>query len=397
MTHPLMPHVPHVHIPHHHTPHVSNHAHMQAVRQSMAFQRKMQARAAASGRRAAAISQARDTAESKRQQMIASLHDCVSKPLDCVPCKHSGAAKSLLIASNWVDGKGVNRVVLSCNTLLPGSGRAAAVLLYSDDGVEWVDLIAEGINELTKRGRLFLYSANLQTPEGSAFAVLPAHFESEDGIAGHWGFATVGTYKRRPFVVDLSGCGTFVSLSQRTHMVARPTTFDVSNRCWLWCGRSSATEAEKRIVLVGSPFDREISPVRFLLPAASKTHEQLVALRCLLRDDSGDPLAVFDGRANKHLLIANHGKLMLICRPNSTTKSGRPIFLAQTSRASDGASVFAGSGEFNGEVVQFELEANDKDHRGRPTFVVPVNCRIMGKPCVAIALRDITPPEESGR
>jgi hypothetical protein len=359
--------------------------------------RRAMAQASAYARRVARAQYAksrRQAAERRRQELINSLYAATSEPLDCVPCEHPSGARSLLFGRNWVDSEKVDHVVLHCNTMLPGSGRPAALLFW--DGkttVQWIDLVTSSLADLTKRGRVFLYPATLALPGGDAFAVLPAQFEGDDEVVGHWSFPTVGSYRGNAFYVLAGSYGTFVDSRLRDYLIARPQTYSDKDHTWVWSGRSSVSEENKLVILATSPFDRSDVRIRFVLPPM-KANQPVAALRCSARDDLGDPMAIVDMKAGRrHLLVAREDSLYLLCRPNRKTGTGVPLLVVPTQRAEDGTMVFAGSGPFRGQDVPFEIEANDEDSAGRALFVARANAVVDKQPMVAIALRKLTPDE----
>jgi hypothetical protein len=354
---------------------------------------RMAAQSAALSGRNAAIARARvahEEAEQKRNAIINSLYTAILQPLDCIPSEFASGGRALLMGHNWTDSQGSEYVVLQCNTRVPGSGKPAAVLFWDGEAVEWIDLVSRNLADLTKRGRLFLYPANLTTAYHDSFAVLPAQFENDDGVVGHWSFPTIGSFRGLPFFVGPGGYGTFVDRRRRNYLIARPSTYNAKSHSWLWSGRSTVKEENKLVLLTTSPFERRFSAIRFLVPPF-KPNQPIAALHCAARDDRGDPLAIVDLKAGKrHVLVAIKGGLYLICRPNQQTEKGVPILVAPTRRAEDGVMVFAGAGLFRGSEESFEIEANDKDTHGRPVFVARANAVFNKDPMVAIRLRDIS-------
>lgn len=354
--------------------------------------RSTAARGAALARRNAGFARARGTHEEavqKQNSIINSLNDATERPLDCIPSEFAGGGRALLIRQNWTDSQGNGYVVLQCNTTVPRSGQPAAVLLWNGEAVEWVDLASHSLTDLTKRGRLFLYPANLTTAYNDSFAVLPAQFEDDDGVVGHWSFPTIGSFRGLSFFVGPGGYGTFVDSRHRDYLIARPTTYNAKSHSWIWSGRSTVKDENKLVILAKSPFDRGTPAIRFLVSPVTP-NQPIAALHCAARDDRGDPLAIVDMKADKrHVLVAIKGGLYLICTPNRKTEAGVPILVAPTRRADDGVMVFAGAGFFRGTEESFEIEANQKGPDGRPVFVVRANAVFKKNPMVAIRLRDM--------
>ena len=381
---------------HAHSVQMAHHANQQAMHDA-AQARHMAAMAASQSRRMAAMSRrgaavapsqsVRNTAILKQRELIASLMAATERPLDCSPSYHSNGATSLLLGKNWTDAEGGDHVVLLCNTKLPGSGRPAAVFLLTEHGINWVDLIDPGLSELVKRGRLFIYTGRNIGEGEKAFAILHATFEDARGSVGHWSFATAGAFRGKPFVVGTSAFGGFLDPKYRDVMVARPLNYSSAVKQWIWYGSSSVREDERLILRATMPFDAGNASIRFAVPASGNGN--VAALRCTQRDDRGDPIAVFDSRADaKHIIKRFGDRLYLLCPANRKLPSGEAVFIAPTRAATDGTMVFAGSGPWKGSEIRFEIEANHNVH-GQHIFLIKAKAFLGSRKVAAIPLRSI--------
>jgi hypothetical protein len=314
----------------------------------------------------------------------------VSIPLNCQPHKYLNDSHALQLQSNWFDSNGDKRVILRCNTFLPGSGLPGTAILWTGSAIEMVDLEKERFIDLLRKGRVFIYPATLVFPSGDAFAALPAYFEGEDGSFGYWNFPTAGLYKGQPFIVGRGAFGTFGDPKLQSIMVARPLNYSDADRNWMWHGRSSVQSEGKLVLNCDLPLKRDAPrSVQFLLPKIQNTAD-VAALRCSNFDDRGDPLALYDANpGTRYRIQAYKDTLYLILAPNHRTKSGRLVFAGIGKRAMDGTMVFAGSGPWEDRIISFEIETNYVNSDGRNFFVASANSKFDGKLVVAIAVQKV--------
>ena len=364
---------------------------LHAMRQGIATAKRAQSQAAAGFRHAQRlqrITSAQLDQTKQKRAFLDAMIEAATHPLDCQSTVHSNGAKSLLLERNWIDPQGTDHVILQCNVVLPGSGRPAAVFLWTDEGLEQPDLVAEGLGSLLRRGRLFLFPANSIWPTGEKFAVLPGGFEGEHGAIGYWGFANAGLYRGQIFMVGASQFGSFISLGKRDIMVARPLNYSAADRHWIWYGRSSISDGGKIQLNGALPIDSDQPHLQFLVPTAGRGG--IAALRCSLRDDRGDPIALLDTKSNaRHIIRAKDDTLYLLLPANRKLPTGEPIFVAATLPAADGTPTFSGSGHWKGEDVAFELEANHKDGLGKPIFLVRAKAVMGDQKVAAVALKKL--------
>jgi hypothetical protein len=319
------------------------------------------------------------------------LHALRNVPLECSAQRYSTGAAALFFRSNWVGRDGLARVVLACDAALPGSERRAAVLLWSGNDVEQVDLSEEPLESLVRRGRLFVFTATAEFSNGHAYAVLPATFQqSADGPLGAWSFATAGSFRGRPFVLGRGAVGTFAEPTLRHVMLARPIQLDVGAREWVWMGRSSDVIKSRLRFRIDLPLDADPrARVVFELPGTVQRPD-VALVRCTATDDRGDPIGVVDTHAARpYRIVRADGVPYLVARPNQRDQQGRLVFAALATPNVAGESVLVVPFR-DGEVdVDVELAANHARADGTRWFVRYPNVkdRATGHLLVRIALR----------
>ncbi len=398
---------------HHHRPAAHSHSAMQlsmraskmaqaaglkALRQAAARSRAGQAQVAfmyrAKARREALAEQAAQRrVQAQRNAMLMlgrALAAAVQSPMDCQPLSYGKFGAAMFFQHNWISRDGTPQVVFACNTVLPGSGKPAAALCWGRAGITPVDLQREGLAQAAKRGRLFVFPANINLVTGESYAVRPAtHVNSENGPPGLWSFATAGLFRNQAFLIGHAALGTFENPELGRMLVARPVHWSQEKSLWSWAGRSSAEHGGKRALLVEAFFNPDPDArVDFRL-ASITPGSDIVTVPCRATDAHGDPVGVVDTTERVPYRIQRIGeRLHFVARPNQRDSKGRLFFAGRAAASQTGQLRFEVPFAENGEEITAALPSNYRDARGTPWFVRYANARERhtGVPLVLVPL-----------
>lgn len=323
-------------------------------------------------------------------RVLSSLNAATSAPIEASPHTYANGATALFFNGNWKGSDGILRVVIACNTTVPGTRRPAVAMVWTDDALEPVDFEKETLDSAIARGRLFFFASSISFPNGRAFTVLPAGFkEAEDGPPGFWSFATGGRYRGRAFVLGRGGAGTFVDPAEHALMVVRPLHFDRAQRRWIWVGRSSSQHEQRLRYLVDVPLGGRGAQMSFDLPPVAG-RPNIAAVRCTGTDDRGDPIGVVDTRTRlPYGIVRIKGVLHFYARPQQSDQHGRPVFAIRAIQNEQGEPVIHVPFLEDRVETDVELPATNVMADGSQWFIRYPNVkdRVSQLPLVLIALR----------
>jgi hypothetical protein len=296
--------------------------------------------------------------------------------------------QALFLESNWQSRDGAYRLVLACNTRMPGTKLPIVAFVLTTDGLEGVDFADESIEDAAKRGRLYIYPASVKFSEEEAYSVRPAlSVQEEGGTPGIWSYSTVGFYKGRLFGVGPGRLGTFADESGHGTVLFRPVNWHDKAAEWIWLGRSDSAAGTKLNFRVQDPFARGSGPGISVALPRNGPEGQISVIKCALRDDRGDPIGMVRLEADPAFGIRSiNGKLHFFGWPNLQHPDEGPIFAHRAIAGSDGEPTFIVSARVNAEEVDVELPANHREADGSWWFVRKANAKEQGKPMVLVAL-----------
>jgi len=283
--------------------------------------------------------------------------------------------QALFLESNWQSRDGIPRLVLACNTQMPGSGRQVAAFLLTETGLEGVDLESESLEHAAKRGRLFIIPASVRFSDDEAYSVRPAlSCQQDGGVPGIWSYPTVGLHEGRLFAVGPGRIGSFADRSERGLVAFRPVTWNEKAEDWVWVGRSEASEGARLKFKVDDPFSGPGAEAVFVSLPRNGPGDTLSAVKCSLRDDWGDPFGVIRvGAAPAFGIRMVGGRPHFYGSPNLSHPKEGPVFAHRASVGSDGKPALVVPFQIDGEDIDVELPANHREQDGSYWFVRRAN------------------------
>jgi len=334
------------------------------------------------------------------------------------PVRRETSDGFLMAYPNWRDARGNPKVVMRCNTKLPGSDMPAAAMLLKK---RWFFLNKERFSDLSltsltalertlDEGLVWIFPCNFTL--GGNYVILPAPYKDTSGNPFFGCAPNVSRYQGKTFVIGPANAGVFLDFRLHDRLIVRQTT-----PTGVWCGRSSKTVNGKLAVGV-EPFlgDGRGQRFEFLLPIAKGTKD-IAALSCKQQDDSGFPVGVYSNRpaapparvlaktglrrkktparrapkpgavpAGTPLVVAHEGDQYLVAYPNSTDAQGRSAFTAYANSSAHGREVYLFSSSVDGRARDYALPANARAPDGRAMFVGFVNGVIRGKRALLIKI-----------